>query len=110
MNFFEHAVRSLPDAAASPLAFVAYLVTIAMWAWTWGRARHLRTLLDQLEKLPEKQRQELVRLQLGVALPKSIDFEQWVNERRQRFRLYAFMVLCLLLLSLVAIGAWTATR
>jgi hypothetical protein len=110
MRFLELALKSLPEAATSPLAFIAYVTTISAWTWAWSRAKQLETLLKGLKEIPEQQRPAHTRTVLGEAVPATISVEEWIRARRQRYYFYSFLALLFLILCLVGISAWTAAN
>jgi hypothetical protein len=110
MNFLELALKSLPQAATSPLAFIAYVTTILAWLWAWTRARQSKTFLEGLKEIPESQRPAHTRTVLGEVVPATIGIEEWIRARRQRYLFYSFITLLFLILCLAGIAAWTAAN
>ena len=52
----------------------------------------------------------MIRKEMGVVLPESIDPEQWMWARKQQYVLIAFLALCFLILCLVGIASWAAAH
>jgi hypothetical protein len=110
MRFLELALKSIPQAAASPLAFIAYVTTVGAWILAWTRDRQLKTLLEGLKEVPESQRPAHTRTILGEVVPATISVEEWIQVRRQRYLFYSFLAFLFLILGLVGIAAWIAAN
>lgn len=108
VSFLERALQSLPEAATSPLAFIAYIVTVAAWVWAVSRERQLRTLSKNIKEVPESQRPALVRQLLGDVIPASITASEWIQAKRQRYYFLAFLAAIFLILCLAGLSAWSA--
>ena len=110
MRFLELALKSLPEAATSPLAFIAYITTVFAWIWAWIRDRQLKTVLEGLKEIPESQRPAHTRTVLGEVVPAKISVEEWIRVRRERYFFCFFLGLLFLILCLVGIAAWIAVN
>lgn len=109
MTTFSSIVDALPNAAHSPLALVAYAMVVTAWAVLGWRIRRNRNLLAHLEKLPEKDRLEALRLEMGEqSLKTALNAEQWLRARIHKFVLIGFSILCLAVVLVFAIAGATA--
>src|SRR5438445_253661 len=100
MGFLEQALQSRPEAAASPLSFIIYLVALATRRWTSAGIRPLKLLLDRIEHVPEEERRGALQAAMGVVLPETVDPEQWLRARKQVYWFLSSLALCFLVLSL----------
>lgn len=87
-------ISALPHAAASPYAFVAYVLLIAASIGIAWRVKRNKNLLDALEKIPSEQRAELLQHEMGTVLPNTgINAEQWLEHKIHQYYLLAFLSL-----------------
>ncbi len=110
MSFLERALKSIPEAATNPFAFLAYALAVGAWLWVAHRTARLRALGEQAKNLSKKDFADLIRRELDTPLPPNLDPEQWIRWRRQSYYLVAFLALCFVLLTLAAITTWYAVR
>lgn len=106
MDLLSEAFRALPSVAGSPLAFVAYIVTIAAWLWGIQRSRRLNLVLNRLDSIPRAERAELIRSEMGAILPTKVSAEEWLRGRRQQYLLAAYTATAVTVLGITAISAW----
>ncbi|VVN33558.1 hypothetical protein PS645_04958 [Pseudomonas fluorescens] len=82
---------AFPDAATSPYAFVAYVLLVAASAAIAWRVKRNKNLLSTLEKIPVKQRAELVAREMGAPLPPGLTAEQWIEYKIHHYYLLSFL-------------------
>lgn len=87
-------ISAIPAAAASPLALVAYLATLVAWTLVAWRVNRFTVLMNSIDKLPEKDRIEAIRVETGRVVPKGMTAEQYLRSRIHSFILVGFFVLC----------------
>ncbi|MET4754578.1 hypothetical protein [Bradyrhizobium sp. RT11b] len=87
-------LNAIPAAAANPLALIAYLATVVAWTLVAMRVNRFKILMDRIEKLPEKDRIEAIRIETGRVVPKGMTAEQYLRSRIHLFILIGFLVLC----------------
>lgn len=102
-------LEALPSVAASPLAFVAYVVVVGAWAVIALKVRRNRELLRHLEKLPPEQRLAALRLEMGggVIVKQDVSASDWIRIRSRLYLIVGFVVLCAtaVVLTVLAISA-----
>lgn len=96
-------LRQLHVVALSPLAFVAYIALIVAWLVLGSRVIRNRNLLKSLKDLPEKERTEALRNEMGVVLPKDISAGQWLRSRVYFYYFLAFITICFGVVIVIAI-------
>lgn len=74
--FLQEALKSLPQAAQNPFAFVAYLVVIIAWVIIAWRVKRNRNLLKKIQDFPEKQRRDVILAEMRAAVPPRLSAEQ----------------------------------
>lgn len=87
-------LKAIPAAAASPLALVAYLATVIAWTLVALRVNRFKILMERIDKLPEADRIEAIRIETGRVVPKGMTAEQYLRSRIQLFIFIGFLVLC----------------
>jgi hypothetical protein len=98
MDFLKSALDAIPSAATHPLAFLAYVVVVISWLAIAWKVKRLKELLRCLEKLPEPDRLQAIRLEMGSAeLKTGMTAEQWIKFQRHKYFFYAFVILSLLI-------------
>jgi hypothetical protein len=107
-GFLERALESLPHAATSPLALIAYIFAIGAWVWIASRTKRLKAVLDKIDKVPKGERVRVIQHGVGETLPDNISSKHYLEHRRNQLILYAFLILCFLILGIFAISAWKA--
>jgi hypothetical protein len=97
---------ALGTAATSTLAFAAYIATIAAWVMIAWRVRRNKGLLEHLSSLPESDRIEALRMEMGVVpVARGLSPEQLLRSRVHGYYLIGFALICLTLITIVAM-AW----
>jgi hypothetical protein len=93
MDFLKTALAHLPATATSPMALLAYLVTIIAWAIIMWRVARNRELLRNLQKLPAKDRLHALELEMGggIRLKEGFTPEQFLVARTQRYLFLGIM-------------------
>lgn len=86
-------ISALPQAAASPYALVAYVFLIASSTVLTWRVKRNKNLLQNLEKIPEEQRAEVLIKEMGSVQPSGISEEQWIKHKIHQYYLMAFLAL-----------------
>src|SRR6185436_6139151 len=103
MQFLESALRQLPEVAKSPLAFVAYVVTIAAWVFIASKVQRQKILLSRLEAVPARDRAAVIHNEMGTAVPSNISAEQWIRARIHQYYFSGFVLLCFLFLAIFSL-------
>lgn len=92
---FEKFIEILPEVSTSPLAFTAYIALVIAWLIVALKVNRSRELLQNLEKLPEKDRLTAFKLEIhGVQLRSGISPEQWITSNIHKYVFIAFLALC----------------
>jgi tetratricopeptide (TPR) repeat protein len=105
-DVFRSLLSALPSAAASPYAFAAYALVVVAYVVTAWRVTRNKNLLENLEKLPSKERAKALEIEMGgVHLASGISPEQWVRSRIHRYYLFAFLATCAVIVALFWIAA-----
>ncbi|MEH2530793.1 hypothetical protein V1277_002831 [Bradyrhizobium sp. AZCC 1588] len=88
-------LRAIPSAAASPLAFIAYLATVVAWGVIAYRVNRFRELMRHIKTLPEKDRLPAIKAEMGVVdVPEGLTGEQYLRKRIHTFVFVGWLVLC----------------
>lgn len=104
-------LSAIPAAATSPLAFVAYLATLAAWTFIAYRVRRFSILMEKIESLPEADRRPIIEVEFRNAkIPPQLTARQYLDQQRQSYVLYAFFALCGVVLVLAAMTFYTAAE
>jgi hypothetical protein len=104
-------LRAIPDAASSPLAFVAYIFTIASWTALSWRVTRYRSMLKQLPLLPENDRLKAMKMELGfIDVPKNLTPADFLRSRIHTFLFAGFCILCLCALAITALALHDAGK
>lgn len=98
------ALRALPEAASTPLAFIGYVVALVCYVVVALNARKNSKLLHHLEKLPESDRIRALRDEIGIGVPDNISAEDWLKARGQRYWFFSFAIFAAVISLLVAIS------
>jgi hypothetical protein len=86
---------AIPNAAANPLALVAYLATLVAWVVIALRVKRFRILMDKIEALPEKDRLKAIEAEIGrVKIRFGLTAEQYLQSRIHTFILIGFLAGC----------------
>lgn len=87
-------LASIPSAATSPLAFVAYLATLIAWAVIAFRVRTLNEVSRTLEALAEGDRPEALRQALGAVRVGEFTPTEYIKHQISRYVFISFLVAC----------------
>jgi hypothetical protein len=102
-------LEALPAVATSPLALVAYLATLFVWAIIALQNRRISTVMRNIKLIPEKDRKSLLETEMGIKLPEEVSAEDWLKARRQTYLFWALLVLVLAILTIVALAVFART-
>lgn len=106
MNFLMSALEALPSVAVHPYAIIGYVIVVICWTTLAYKAQRNSKLLSNLEKLPQENRLEALRLEMGsIELKEGLSPEQWIRHRQHLYYFFAFLAACLMLLLLFAIAS-----
>jgi hypothetical protein len=98
-------IDAIPQVSNSPLALVAYLSVVGAWILLGWRIKRNRNLLGHLDKLPEKDRIEALRMEMGEqSLRTALSPEQWLRSRIHKFLFYGFTILCVAVVVIFALA------
>jgi hypothetical protein len=107
-EFLSGAFTALPAIATSPLAFVAYIAVVVVWAIISWKVRRSKELLTSLQKFPEKDRLDAWKVEAGIAhLGSGLSPEQWIRSKIQLYYLLGFSIVFICLVMIFAITAAT---
>lgn len=102
--FFSKALQLIPSVATSPLALLAYALTIGAYVFVALRVQRHKNLLQHLSMLPEADRIKALQSELGQAkLRVGISPEQWVRNRIHHYYFLSFIATCATVIILVII-------
>jgi hypothetical protein len=106
-QFLIGALSAIPSAASSGYGFGAYALLIAAYVITAWRVARNKNLLENIQKLPSKDRLSALEIETGgVRLAAGISPEQWVRSKIHRYYLFAFLASCAVVVAIVALAAW----
>jgi hypothetical protein len=100
------ALSAIPAAATSHLALIAYGLAVLAYIVTIWRVTRNRNLLQNLQRLPAKDRLSALEIEMGgVRLAAGISPEQWLRSKIHRYYFLSFIVTCVagILVFIVAI-------
>ena len=110
-DFLRSAISAIPKTAQSPLALAAYLAAIAAWVLVAFRVNRNKSLLANLQKLPEGDRLAALRLEMvDIPIPDSVTPKDWLRARNQRYYFWGYVALCVVIILLFAMASFTAAR
>ncbi|MCI0559573.1 MAG: hypothetical protein MN733_13850 [Nitrososphaera sp.] len=98
-------LRVFPEAATSPLAFVAYILTLLVWAIITIETRRISTIMRDIEKFSEDDRRSVLETEIGMKLPEEVSPIDWLRARRQTYFFWGTVVLLAATLAIIAIAA-----
>jgi hypothetical protein len=87
-------LRSLPTAASSPLALLAYALTLLAAVFLATRVSRNRNLLRRIDKFPLRERRSVLQAEMETVIPKEISAEEWITLRTRRLYFFAFALIC----------------
>jgi hypothetical protein len=95
-SFLSAALSAIPSAAKSYLALIAYGLALLAYIVTVWRVTRNRNLLQNLQRLPAKDRLSALELEMGgVRLSDGISPEQWLRSKIHRYYFLSFIVTCI---------------
>ena len=92
------------------MAFVAYIVATIAWLLLRQRVERNKGLLSKIDKLPEKDRLDALRAEMGSVKVSGLSAEQWIRSRIHLYYFLSFATLCLLISVLFAISAFKSAN
>jgi hypothetical protein len=105
-EFLASALSAIPSAASSKYAFGAYALAMCAYVIAVWRVARNKNLLDNLQKLPSKDRLSALEVETGgVRLAAGISPEQWVRSRIHKYYLFAFFATCAVAVAITALAA-----
>lgn len=107
-SFLRDFLNSLPAAAISPLALVAYLGTLITWAYVSTSEKKLQLVLQNIQSFPEDQRRATVTEVLKAEIPANLKAAQYVQILKDRNRLLGFLAVCCSIVIILAMASWKA--
>ncbi len=96
---------SIPAAATSPLAFVAYLATLVVWAIIAFRVRTLNEVGRTLETLAAGDRPEALRQALGAVRVGEFTPTEYIKHQISRYVFISFLVACVAAVVIAGLAA-----
>ena len=109
-NFLQVALKSIPEAAINPLAFLAYIIAVIAGGLLAKRQWRLSAIMKRIEHIPPNDRLKLLQHEMNTILPPKISADEWIRSERQRLYFYGFSILLLVCLCVVGISAWLVTQ
>ena len=104
-EFLSAALSAIPSAVTNGYALTAYALAIAAYIITVWRVARNKNLLENIQKLPPKDRLSALEIETGgVRLAAGISPEQWVRSRIHRYYLFAFFATCAVVVIVVALA------
>lgn len=110
MEWIQSAFEHIPEAAASPLAFVAYAFALAAGVFTSWQIGKRNSDLKLIDSLPKKDRDARVEQIIGRPLPNNLTGDQWLRHQRSKLVFFAFAIVCVTLVIIFAIAVSRADR
>lgn len=87
-------LKSLPDAASSPLALIAYVATLVAGYLLAVRVNRNKNLLRRIDQLPPKDRRPALQAEMDTVIPTSISAEKWIELKTRKLYFSAFVIIC----------------
>jgi hypothetical protein len=104
MDELKALLSAIPDAAASPYAFLAYAIATAAWVFVAINVTKVKDLSSKTENLPEPDRLPFLETVLNRARPPGLTAQQWLGNERTKYIFWAAVVLILCLTAVVALA------
>ena len=93
-QFLTSALSAIPSAASNEYSFGAYALVICAYVITVWRVARNKNLLENLQKLPSKDRLSALEIETGgVRLAAGISPEQWVRSRIHKYYLFGCAIM-----------------
>jgi hypothetical protein len=106
-QFLTSALSAIPSAASNEYSLGAYALVICAYVITVWRVARNKNLLENLQKLPSKDRLSALEIETGgVRLAAGISPEQWVRSRIHKYYLFAFFATCAVAVAIAALAMW----
>ena len=98
-------LNSIPAAASSPYALVAYAIAALLFLFAGARLRMTQLLMAKITAIPQADRRRALEIATGTVLPTHISPEQWIRHSRLRwtFLLLAALLIVVLVIATIAI-------
>ena len=110
MNY-ELLLESIPAAATNTLAFVSYLAAIVLWLIISLKVKNHKLLLENIEKLPEKDRIKAFKTQIhGVTLQSGLSPEQWLKAKIHQYFFISFLTICAVVVIITAMALFDGEK
>lgn len=107
-ELFNALTASLPTVATSPLALVAYLITVVSWVVISFRVRRNKQLLAHIKDFPERDRAQVFRDEIGsVKLKEGLSPEQYLRSKIHQYYFYGFAILALVAVIIIITAVLT---
>ena len=104
-SFLSAALSSIPAAATSQLALIAYGMAIVAFIVTVWRVTRNRNLLQNLQRLRPDDRLVALEIEMGgVRLETGISPEQWLRSKIHRYYFFSFVITCFVALVIIIVA------
>ena len=104
-EFLKSAFAALPEAAHDNRALLAYTIASIAWVVVSLKVTRNKNLLKSIEKLPESQRLEALRMEMGATpVTRGVSPAQFLKARIHTYYFWAFITLCALVLLIFGIA------
>jgi hypothetical protein len=101
-------IKAIPDAAASPSAFAAYVVLVLSTFVVSLKTKRNKQLLEHLTAFPEKDRLRALEAEMGtVRVPPGLTPEQWLRSRIHNYLFAGFGAVCVVVLVVTVVALTT---
>jgi tetratricopeptide (TPR) repeat protein len=89
LGMFQQALEAIPTVAASPLAFVAYVILIVGWLLYLSKRSKLKTIASKLESLPKKDRLKALELNYKLQPKEGLPPDLYLKMLSKNYFFYA---------------------
>lgn len=104
-DFLRSALSAIPHVVGDTRALIAYALAIAAWTAVALKVQRNKSLLTNINKLPERDRLSALQLEMGsIPLPAGISATQYLKARVHTYYFWAFVVLCTLIATILALS------
>ncbi|RZO63735.1 MAG: hypothetical protein EVA89_06330 [Sandaracinaceae bacterium] len=108
MDWINAFLEALPAAGTNPLSFVAYALTLVVFAWATARALTLRRLEPLLrDATDDEERSKIIRTALGEPVPPTVTAQEFLDLRRARYKQQQFGAIFITVLVLCGLAGFT---
>jgi hypothetical protein len=105
-EFLRAAFAGLPTVTTHPLTLVGYAVAVLAWLIIAWRVKRNKNLLQNLDKLPESERIDALKVEMGhVPIKEGLSPEQYLRSRIHSFYFLGFVILCVLIATVFIVSA-----